>query len=233
MQLNLDGRVISNQPNKTLIEQTIISMTGDAILTLQDDQHGFIQTVGSRSKGFIMTGQDSKGKRQLDQLDPVGTADVILAFTAFLNGTEAWKQQGPAVKAMPKNKSGQMSGKSIFTVMIIIFVVVIGMVGFGMFMTARSGGNVATSEVAQFVPIVAAVAIYFGWLFFLFSWFRPRLAGFLTRMLNTVVSEDTISGGLQAEGALWKRFLIIIIEAIVFIPGALFPLVVIGFILLQ
>lgn len=233
MQLNLDGRVISNQPNKTLIEQAILSMTDDAILTLQDDQHGFIQAVGSRSKGFIMTGQDSRGKRQLDQLDPVGPAEVILAFTSFFSGSGAWKQPNPPTKAIPKNKPGQMSGKSIFTIMLVIFIVVIGMVGFGMFMTARSGGNVASSEITQFVPIVAGIAIYFGWLFFLFSWFRPRLTGFLTRTLNTQVSEDSISGGLQADGALWKRLLVIIIEAIVFIPGALVPLFAIGFILLR
>ena len=126
-----------------------------------------------------------------------------------------------------------MSGKSIFTILIVIFVVVIGMVGFGMSMSARSGGAVNSAELAQFVPITAAIAFYFGWLIFLFSWFRPRLAGWLAQKLNTQVNENIMSGSWQTGGALWKRIFVVIIEIVIFIPGAFLPLLAIGYILLQ
>jgi hypothetical protein len=233
MQLELNGRIISNQPDKINIEQTILNMAEDgSILTLSDGRRAFIQAAGSRSSGFIMTGQDGSGNRQYDQLNAIGTAEVILAFSAFFSGSESWKQTVPPNKPVPKNKPGQMSGKSILAILIVIFVVVIGMVGFGMFMSARSGGAVNSAELAQFVPIAAAIAFYFGWLFFLFSWFRPRLAGWLAQMLNTQVNENIISGSWQT-GASWKRIFVVIIEIIVFIPGAFLPLLAIGYILLQ
>jgi hypothetical protein len=234
MQLELNGRIISNQPDKITIEQTILNMAEDgSILTLSDGRRAFIQAAGNRSSGFIMTGQDGSGQRQYDQLNAVGTAEVILAFSAFFSGSESWKQTVPPNKPVPKNKPGQMSGKSILAILIVIFVVVIGMVGFGMFMSARSGGAVNSAELTQFIPIAAAIAFYFGWLIFLFSWFRPRLAGWLAQMLNTQVNENIISGSWQTGGALWKRIFVVIVEIVVFIPGAFLPLLAIGYILLQ
>lgn len=229
MQLELNGRIISTQPDQSFIEQTILKMTEDnTILTLQGNDRAFIQAVGSRSRGFIMTGQDNKGIRQLDQLDLIGPAEVILAFTAFFSGSDAWKQRPIQRQPAPKRKPGQMSGSSIFAIILVLLVVVLGMAGFGMFMTARSGGGVNSAEISQFLPIILGLIFYFGWLIFLFSWFRPRLAGFLARTLNTNVNENIVSGSWQTGGALWKRAMVTIIEIFVFIPGALLPLLAIG-----
>ncbi|MFZ0547234.1 MAG: hypothetical protein WAM60_17435 [Candidatus Promineifilaceae bacterium] len=236
MQLELNGRIISNQPGRDTIERAILSMTDvGSILTLSNGRQAFIQAVGSRSNGFIMTGKDSSSQKRYDQLNAVETADVILAFSAFLTGSQEWKRAIPPARTAPQKKPGQMTGKSIFILLIVVFVVVLGIVGFGMFMTARSGGTVASSETTQFVPIVAGIALYLGWLIFLFSWLRPRLGGWLSRALNSQVSENLVSGSWQADqgSALWKRGLIISIEMIVFIPGTFIPLLAVGLLFLR
>jgi hypothetical protein len=126
-----------------------------------------------------------------------------------------------------------MTGKSIFFVVLVIFVVILGMVGFGMFMTARSGGEVATAEITQILPILVSLVLYFGWLIFLFSWLRPRLTGWLAKELHTQVSESLISGSWQSSGSLWKKVLVFGIESAVFIPAALIPLAAFGLILFR
>ncbi len=234
MELELNGRVISKQPNNQIIERTILKMKDEgSILTLSDGRQAFIQAAGSRKNGFIMTGQDSSGQRQYDQLTPVGTAEVVLAFSAFLTGSSLWKETVPKRKTSSKPKPGQMSGKSIIVVISVIIIIVLGMVGFGMFMTAHSGGQVASSGITQFLPIVVGIALYFGWLLFLFSWFRPRLAGWLSNILNINVSENLISGSWHSSGPIWKKLLIFSIEMAVFIPGALVPLAAVGLLLIR
>ena len=89
------------------------------------------------------------------------------------------------------------------------------------------------SEDEMIMAGVVGIAIYIGWLIFLFSWFRPRLAIWLSRILNVTIVNSLISGSWEISkgGNFGKSLLLFLIEIVVFIGGAFGPFLIIGLLL--
>jgi len=132
-------------------------------------------------------------------------------------------------------RTGKMSWKSVITAMLVFAILIIGGMGFGMFMTKRQGGRVDLAGLQGLLPQIVGFLIYIGWIGVVLGIIRPRIANWLGSRFSVRVEENTGTAGIEGGGggwvvtsdlSLWKKAAFYLVEIIIFVVLLLAPLVI-------
>jgi hypothetical protein len=225
MRLEWNGRLVSDQPDEALIEQTLSQMAHSDTLTLYRPPTDFLQASGSATGGFTLNAyDDTQGINRTSAL-PLNSAGVVAVFVRYLRGAPDWHsnldwQSGTERGARSRWRPGA------------------GVIAFAIFTTALLAG-LALSQLSDargrpsagdwlrgFVGIVV-ISGYIAWLEFFFRRLRPRLASWLGARLGVSIAESTQlydAGTWTASGSVGKRLLVMMLDIGIILPGVIGPL---------
>src|SRR5262245_19105188 len=92
MRLELNDRVLSEQPDEAAIAQALARMTrGDDVLTPFRPPADFLQASGSHARGFMLNAYEDAQGTSLSSTRPVNTAGVTIVFTRYQGGAQDWR----------------------------------------------------------------------------------------------------------------------------------------------
>lgn len=191
MQLELNGQLVSEQPNEQLIAQVVGQMRSGDILSLHRPPADFAQVTGSAAKGFMLNVYEDARGANLISARALDAAGITAALAGYLNGAPDWQTH-----VQWRADAGQQKGARRYVG------VGAGLIAFAIFATALAAAMGMTYFSDTPAPLsagdwlrgfaaITVIAGYIGWLDYFLRALRPRLARRLGAKLGIKVFESS------------------------------------------
>jgi hypothetical protein len=225
MRLEWNGRLVSEQPAEALINQTLGQMAPGDTLTLYRPPTDFLQVSGSPADGFTLNAYDDARGTNRTSAFPLSSAGVVAVFVLYLRGAPDWHtslQWRSAAEHSARSRWRPGIGAIAFA----IFATAL-LAGMALSELTNAPGRPSAADWLRGFAGIAVISAYIAWLDFFFRKLRPRLAEWLGTHLGISITESLRlydAGTWIASGGIGKRLLVLALDIVIVIIGAIGPL---------